>query len=144
MPSRSLFLLQPVLSEFYDELIFNEPTEFFYKKLMAGQSTRSTRGRAKHSTHRFCIVPCLVCGQGPDKEAPPHPLQEHFPTYSDVAVLKTLADAQQFVSQEIQETKDLLLNADIELKELKDRIQEYTKKKRIAERSASGTYGLHP
>lgn len=27
---------KPVISEFYDELVFNEPTEFFYKKLMAG------------------------------------------------------------------------------------------------------------
>lgn len=31
-----ILLLQPVISEFYDELVFNEPTEFFYKKLMAG------------------------------------------------------------------------------------------------------------
>lgn len=29
---------QPVISEFYDELVFTEPTEFFYKKLMAGRS----------------------------------------------------------------------------------------------------------
>lgn len=33
--------LQPVISEFYDELVFTEPTEFFYKKLMAGRSPSS-------------------------------------------------------------------------------------------------------
>uniref|UniRef100_K3X910 YEATS domain-containing protein n=1 Tax=Globisporangium ultimum (strain ATCC 200006 / CBS 805.95 / DAOM BR144) TaxID=431595 RepID=K3X910_GLOUD len=100
---------KPVISEFYDELVFNEPTEFFYKKLMAG----------------------------PDREAPPHAQQDFFPTYSDVAVLKTLSQAQDFVTQEIQETKDLLLHTDIELKELKDRLAEFTKKKKQAEKSAA-------
>ncbi|GAB9471208.1 hypothetical protein Gpo141_00008430 [Globisporangium polare] len=100
---------KPVISEFYDELVFNEPTEFFYKKLMAG----------------------------PDREAPPHALQEYFPTYSDVAVLKTLAQAQEFVDKEIADAKNLLLHSDIELKELKDRIAEHTKKKKLAEKNAA-------
>ncbi|KAF1333972.1 Yeats family protein, partial [Globisporangium splendens] len=105
---------KPVISEFYDELVFNEPTEFFYKKLMAG----------------------------PDREAPPHTQQDFFPTYSDVAVLKTLSQAQDFVKQEIQETKDLLLHTDIELKELKDRLAEFTKKKKQAEKSAAAVRRL--
>lgn len=97
------------MSEFYDELVFNEPTEFFYKKLMAG----------------------------PDREAPPLSFLEHLPTYSDVAIQKTLAGAQRFVTQEIQDTKDLLLNADIEIKELRDRIAEHTKKKKQADKAAT-------
>lgn len=101
--------VQPVVSEFYDELVFNEPTEFFYKKLMAG----------------------------PDRVAPPLPFMEHLPTYSDVAVQKALAQAQRFVTQEVQDTKDLLLNADIEIKELKERIAEHTKKKKQADKAAA-------
>jgi hypothetical protein len=97
------------VSEFYDELVFNEPTEFFYKKLMAG----------------------------PEREAPPHPMQEHLPTYSDVAILKTLAQAQQFVKDEIHDAKDLLIHTDIEIKELKERIAEHTKKKKMADKQAA-------
>jgi hypothetical protein len=97
------------LSEFYDELVFNEPTEFFYKKLMAG----------------------------PDKEAPPHPMQEHFPSYSDVTILKSLADAKIFVDQEIQNTKDLILNTDIELKNLKEKIAEHTKRRKLEKTAAA-------
>lgn len=97
------------MSEFYDELVFNEPTEFFYKKLIAG----------------------------PDREAPPLSFQEHLPTYSDVAVQKTLANAQQFVTHEIQDTKDALLNAEIELKDLRERIAEHTRKKKQADKAAA-------
>ncbi|RLN46544.1 hypothetical protein BBJ28_00012334, partial [Nothophytophthora sp. Chile5] len=100
---------KPVVSEFYDELVFNEPTEFFYKKLMAG----------------------------PDREAPPLAMQDNLPTYSDVAVLKTLAQAQTFVTKETQDTKDLLLDADMEIKELKERIAEHTRKKKQADKLAA-------
>jgi len=102
---------QPVVSEFYDELVFHEPTEFFYKKLMAG----------------------------PDRVAPPLSFLEHLPTYADVAVQKALAQAQQFVTKEIQDTKDLLLHADIEIKELKERISEHTKKKKQADKAAAAS-----
>ncbi|KAF4316813.1 hypothetical protein BBO99_00008431 [Phytophthora kernoviae] len=103
---------KPVVSEFYDELVFNEPTEFFYKKLMAG----------------------------PDRQSPPLAMQEHLPTYSDVEVLKTLAHAQTFVTKEIQDTKNLLLDADLEIKELKERIAEHTKKKKQATVHTTGTH----
>lgn len=52
-------------------------------------------------------------------------------------MLKTLAQAQAFVDKEIADTKDLLLHTDIELKELKDRIAEHTKKKKLAEKNAA-------
>ncbi|KAF4128048.1 YEATS family domain-containing protein [Phytophthora infestans] len=100
---------KPVVSEFYDELVFNEPTEFFYKKLMAG----------------------------PDRQSPPLTMQDHLPTYSDVEVLKTLARAENFVQKEVQDTKNLLLSADVEIKELKERIAEHTKKKKQADKLAA-------
>lgn len=87
-------------------------------------------------TKYLIITPRDIIFPGPDREAPPHALQEYFPTYSDVAVLKTLAQAQEFVDKEIQDAKDLLLHTDIELKELKDRIAEHTKKKKLADKNA--------
>ncbi|KAG1704230.1 hypothetical protein DVH05_006240 [Phytophthora capsici] len=105
---------KPVVSEFYDELVFNEPTEFFYKKLMAG----------------------------PDRQSPPLAMQDHLPTYSDVEVLKTLARAETLVSNEIQDTKNLLVNADIEIKELKERIAEHTKKKKQADKLVTAAHPI--
>ncbi|GMF26743.1 unnamed protein product [Phytophthora lilii] len=104
----------PVRGAFYDELVFNEPTEFFYKKLMAG----------------------------PDRQSPPLAMQDHLPTYSDVEVLKTLAHAETFVKREIQDTKNLLLSTDMEIKELKERIAEHTKKKKQADKLASGAHPI--
>lgn len=74
---------------------------------------------------------------GPDRQAPNLPFHEHLPSYSDVAMLETLAQAQSFVHQEVQDTKDMLLSVDLELKELKDRIAEHTKKKKQAEKLAA-------
>ena len=93
--------------------MFNEPTEFFYKKLMAG----------------------------PEKQAPPHPLQEHFPTYTDTAMLKVLTRAQQLVTNELQDTKDKLLHTDLEIKALRERITEFTKKKKQADKQAAAARG---
>ncbi|KAL3668808.1 hypothetical protein V7S43_006102 [Phytophthora oleae] len=105
---------KPVVSEFYDELVFNEPTEFFYKKLMAG----------------------------PDRQSPPLAMQDHLPTYSDVDVLKTLARAETLVNNEIQDTKNLLVSADIEIKELKERIAEHTKKKKQADKLVAAAHPI--
>ncbi|GMF47444.1 unnamed protein product [Phytophthora fragariaefolia] len=106
---RPISIIHLLVFEFYDELVFNEPTEFFYKKLMAG----------------------------PDRQAPPLAMQDHLPTYSDVEVLKTLARAETFVKKEIQDTKNLLLSTDMEIKELKERIAEHTKKKKQADKTAA-------
>ncbi|ETW05724.1 hypothetical protein, variant [Aphanomyces invadans] len=87
---------KPVVSEFYDELVFNEPTEFMYKKLMTG----------------------------PEKQAPPNPLQEYWPVYSEAQDLKLLADADAFISRELAMVKALLVEADIEAKEVKEKLQQ--------------------
>ncbi|RHY11559.1 hypothetical protein DYB36_002409 [Aphanomyces astaci] len=85
-----------VVSEFYDELVFNEPTEFMYKKLMTG----------------------------PEKQAPPNPLQEHWPVYSEAHDLKLLADADAFLTRELATVKALFVEADVEAKELKEKLQQ--------------------
>ncbi|ETV87038.1 hypothetical protein H257_02048 [Aphanomyces astaci] len=87
---------KPVVSEFYDELVFNEPTEFMYKKLMTG----------------------------PEKQAPPNPLQEHWPVYSEAHDLKLLADADAFLTRELATVKALFVEADVEAKELKEKLQQ--------------------
>lgn len=52
-------------------------------------------------------------------------------------MLKTLAQAQEFVSRELHEAKEQLLHADLEIKELRDRIAEHTKKKKLADKTVA-------
>jgi hypothetical protein len=54
-----------------------------------------------------------------------------------VTILKSLADAKIFVDQEIQNTKDLILNTDIELKNLKEKIAEHTKRRKLEKNAAT-------
>jgi YEATS family len=66
---------RPVIHEFYDELVFQDPTEAFYKKLVAG----------------------------PEKEAPINPLAEYFPIYSETEEMQKLNAAQRWIQQEIDQ-----------------------------------------
>ncbi|OQR92081.1 hypothetical protein ACHHYP_04112 [Achlya hypogyna] len=93
---------KPVVSEFYDELVFNEPSELMYKKLMAG----------------------------PEKQAPPNPLQEHWPVYSEIHDTQLLTDAQSALAAELAQAKKLLIEADIEAKELKEKIAAFEAQKK--------------
>jgi hypothetical protein len=67
---------------------------------------------------------------GPEKQAPPNPLQEHWPTYSEINDIQVLTEAQTFLDQEIANVKAMLLEADVEAKELKEKLatQEIQKK----------------
>ncbi|EQC25118.1 hypothetical protein SDRG_16997 [Saprolegnia diclina VS20] len=94
---------KPVVSEFYDELVFNEPSELMYKKLMAG----------------------------PEKQAPPNALQEHWPVYNEIHDLQLLTDAQATLAQELALTKKLLMEADIEAKEIKEKIAAFEAQKKL-------------
>ncbi|RHZ01719.1 hypothetical protein DYB37_004811 [Aphanomyces astaci] len=93
---RTPFMLHGNQLSFYDELVFNEPTEFMYKKLMTG----------------------------PEKQAPPNPLQEHWPVYSEAHDLKLLADADAFLTRELATVKALFVEADVEAKELKEKLHQ--------------------
>ena len=71
--NQGLSTKKPVVHEFYDELVFNDPTEAFYKTLMAG----------------------------PQMELPRHPLTDHFGAFNEIADLQRLQAAQAYVSAEL-------------------------------------------
>ncbi|KAL0582967.1 hypothetical protein ABG067_007100 [Albugo candida] len=95
---------KPVISEYYDELVFHEPTDFSYRKLMAG----------------------------PDRAAPDYPFQDQFPTYSDVAIQSQLTGAHELIAQQIQETKDLMQSYELGIRDIKEKIAERGKKRKSA------------
>ncbi|ETW05723.1 hypothetical protein H310_03424 [Aphanomyces invadans] len=115
---------KPVVSEFYDELVFNEPTEFMYKKLMTGTVLHPLTPCPDRM--RFLNLACFKLDHdtGPEKQAPPNPLQEYWPVYSEAQDLKLLADADAFISRELAMVKALLVEADIEAKEVKEKLQQ--------------------
>ena len=91
---------RPVVHEYYDELVFHEPTEAFYKKLMAG----------------------------PEKEAPVNPLEEHLPVYSEWEDMQKIQAAQQWINQQTDEFKNRLLLAEIETKRARAQLKEFENK----------------
>lgn len=67
----------PVVSESYDEIVFTDPTESFFRKLQAVSS-----------------APSIQYSQ-----------QNHFPTYSDADGMQALLAAQEFLQQELRVVK---------------------------------------
>mmetsp|Transcript_37478 Transcript_37478/g.112396 ORF Transcript_37478/g.112396 Transcript_37478/m.112396 type:complete len:270 (-) Transcript_37478:124-933(-) len=86
---------EPVVHEFYDEVVFTNPKESFHRQLM-----------------RTSEVPRI-------KSHEPS-VQEIFPVYSDEADVKALLEAQKFLEAEIGNVKNRLLTADEEVVELED------------------------
>lgn len=80
---------KPVVHEYYDEIVFNDPSVSFYQTLM----------------------------QGPTVEVPRHPLTDHFGTFDELEDLKRLMAAQAYVKQELEHCRQHLTNADGTLKD---------------------------
>lgn len=78
---------EPVIHEFYDQVVLTDPTEMFHRQLM--QST----AMPKILSHEPSV-------------------QKAFRTYSDEAQFKQLLEAQNFLDLELQKIKDRILIAD--------------------------------
>jgi YEATS domain-containing protein 4 len=88
----------PVISEFYDEVVFTDPTETFHKQLMRGSGVNKR------------VIP-KVTSQEQD-------VQNYFTPHSDEEDFKCLLEAQKFLEAEIQSVKDRILRADGSIAEL--------------------------
>eukprot|EP00568_Trieres_chinensis_P018670 CAMPEP_0183323988 /NCGR_PEP_ID=MMETSP0160_2-20130417/75848_1 /TAXON_ID=2839 ORGANISM="Odontella Sinensis, Strain Grunow 1884" /NCGR_SAMPLE_ID=MMETSP0160_2 /ASSEMBLY_ACC=CAM_ASM_000250 /LENGTH=287 /DNA_ID=CAMNT_0025491469 /DNA_START=21 /DNA_END=881 /DNA_ORIENTATION=+ len=88
---------EPVVHEFYDEVVFTNPKESFHRQLM-----------------RTSVLPRI-------KSHEPA-VQENFPTYTDEADLKAMLAAQKFLEKEIGLVKSRLLQADQEVTEIEDEL----------------------
>ena len=80
----------PVISERYDEVVFTDPHESFFRLLAAGQ-------------------------QAP---LPGHPYQQLFYRFSDASNLQQLAAARDYVHTELEEVKERILRAEAQIKTL--------------------------
>lgn len=105
---------EPVVHEFYDEVVFTNPKESFHRQLMR------TSEMPRVKSHEPSV-------------------QEIFPVYSDEADVKALLEAQKFLEAEIAAVKSRLLTADEEVVELEDALASIAQAKAeaVAARSAA-------
>jgi len=90
---------EPVVHEFYDEVVFTDPRESFHKQLM-----------------RMSVLPRIQSHEPA--------VQEAFPRYSDEEDWKALLEAQKFLDTEMKKVKTRLIQADAEMEELDDALVE--------------------
>ena len=99
--------VQPVIHEFYDEVVFTDPTESFHNQLLSG--SLSTRDIPKVKSNELAV-------------------QETFKSYSDEIDFKILLEAQKFLENELASVKDRILRADCSKNELDAALVEVTAK----------------
>jgi len=98
---------QPVIHEFYDEVIFTDPTESFHNQLLSG--SLSTVDIPKVKSNELAV-------------------QESFKSYSDEEDFKILLEAQKFLENELASVKDRILRADCNKNELDIALMEVSAK----------------
>lgn len=79
----------PVISEFYDEVVFTDPTPTFHRQLLS-----------------------YSANDMPKVESLEPSVQKHLTTYSDESDFKTLLEAQAFLQKELESTKARIAVAD--------------------------------
>jgi len=92
----------PVVSQVYDEVVFTEPYEDFYKSLVNDQTI--TKRKKKETID-----------QNQDKIALPittHPLQKYFYHFDDAQDLELLLRASEYVKQHLDSVKDAVYRLD--------------------------------
>eukprot|EP00591_Stephanopyxis_turris_P006048 CAMPEP_0195520430 /NCGR_PEP_ID=MMETSP0794_2-20130614/16855_1 /TAXON_ID=515487 /ORGANISM="Stephanopyxis turris, Strain CCMP 815" /LENGTH=263 /DNA_ID=CAMNT_0040649781 /DNA_START=123 /DNA_END=911 /DNA_ORIENTATION=+ len=93
---------KPVLHEFYDEVVFTNPTESFYQTLQPMfSSNKNNKSKKKTIT--------------PKENLRPHWKNQ---TYSDDADFNILMKSQEFLEEELKLVKDRIIQADDELLEI--------------------------
>ncbi len=92
---------EPVVHEFYDQVVFTDPTETFHQQLMQSSN-----------------LPKITSAEPS--------VQKAFSVFSDEADFLTLLEAQKFLEKEIQSVKDRILRADETKDDLDQTIRELT------------------
>jgi len=105
---------KPVVSEVYDEIVFNEPSESFHKKLTRGASSSSSASSSPSSP--------------PARTSLPHPLlanEPSAPIFCEKTELKKINDANKKVKAQIlqtQEQHDKILQ---EIQQIKKELEQF-------------------
>ncbi|GFH49508.1 hypothetical protein CTEN210_05984 [Chaetoceros tenuissimus] len=100
---------KPVVHEFYDEVVFTDPTASFYNQLMSSNVNSEN-------------------GEVPKVESNEPQVQDTFKPYSDENDFKCLLEAQKFLENELASVKDRILRADCSRTELDAALIEVTAK----------------
>lgn len=100
---------KPVVHEFYDEVVFTDPTVSFYNQLMSSNINSEN-------------------GEVPKVESNEPQVQDTFKPYSDENDFKCLLEAQKFLENELASVKDRILRADCSRTELDAALIEVTAK----------------
>jgi len=96
---------EPVLHEFYDEIVFTNPTESFYEQLQ-----------------RWPNLSKIISNQ--------KSIMEYLPQYSDEEDFKKLLEAQRFLEEQLINVKDRIQKADAESEKLDEQIVTLSNKAR--------------
>lgn len=105
---------EPVLAEHYDEVVFTDPNETFYRQLM-----------------QTSLAPKIQSGEAN--------VQKSFGVYSDADDFHKLVEAQNFLSKELQTVKERMRIAPEELQQVEDGLREVQEAKKAS--SSSRTSG---
>eukprot|EP01083_Nonionella_stella_P233919 823709_1 len=105
---------EPVIHQYYDEVVFTDPTQTFQRQLLSNDLNQQR----------------LVKSQEPS-------VQEYYKPFSDDADFKILLEAQQFLEQELVSVKDRILRADAHKYELENALAEVAAKSKAVTAAAT-------
>lgn len=109
-PGASLSTKKPVISENYDEIIFNEPYPDFYQKLQTSVGIPPDIEKLENAFHQEVVA--------------------NFPTYNDVLTAKTIEDALVYIRQETESIREKIKKQDNEIVNLRQELREEEKRSR--------------
>ena len=109
-PGASLSTKKPVISECYDEIIFNEPYSDFYSRILSGIGVPPDTERLESPFHQEII--------------------QNFVTYNDFSTIKQVEDAYAYIKHESEEMRDKIKRQDAEILILRQELREEEKRLR--------------
>lgn len=109
-PGASLSTKKPVISEHYDEIIFNEPFPELYQRIQSGVGIPPDTEKLENPFHQEIV--------------------QNFQIYSDFSTVKQLEDAYAYIKHETEEMRDKIKKQDAEIAVFKQELKEEEKKNR--------------
>ena len=109
-PGASLSTKKPVISENYDEIIFNEPFPEFFQRIQSGVGVPPEIERIDTPFHQD--------------------IMQNFQIYNDFTTTKLLEDAYLYVKHETEEMRDKIKRQDIEIVALRQDLRDEEKRVR--------------
>ena len=110
-PGASLSTKKPVVSENYDEIIFNEPYPDFYQRIQSGIGVPPDIEKIENPFHQEIV--------------------QNFQIYSDYSTIKQLEDAYAYIKHETEEMRDKIKRQDADILILRQEFRD--EEKRIRE-----------